>query len=426
MKRQLTLTGLAPLVAGPLLLLSAVAFAQDDPSECVVQGALAYENWTKEAAGGTGDLPAGVENQDYIRCKACHGWDRRGTDGGYVRRDRKESRPNAGAGDGDSTSRAIATGAVTAEMILHTGTGRTYAEGTGSWVALDEAHSAANKAAHANGYTLGNQHPDFSVDGPTQEQVDCLVEFLNYENGDPSVYFSAIDPSQNPVLYTIVDTADAAAGETFVNDHCIGCHTAEWVLDYLAQDGKFSEFAHKARWGSPGNMARAAMGNPTAQDVADMMAYLQEVGGTGFVLNPGLSGNWWNSARGGEGFVLEFGYSNGVLTLYVSFYTYDTMGNQVWLVALPTDGLTAGSTTVEMTVYQVTGPMWGDDFDPDDRNSDVWGTGSFTFPSCTAASFTLTPGTDAQAAVFTELSYDLTRDLLAPGNACPTPTAMSD
>jgi hypothetical protein len=408
------------------MLFSAAAIAQDEPSECVELGAMAYENWTKADAGGVGELPAGVENQDYIRCKACHGWDRHGTDGGYVRRSRRDTRPNAGAGDGDSTSRAIETGTVTAEMILHAGTGRSYAEGTGSWVALDETHSAANKAAHANGYTLGNQHPDLSVDGPTQLQVDCLVEFLNYEDGDPSVYFSAIDPSQDPVLYTIVATADAAAGEAFMNNHCIGCHTEQWLLDYLAQDGKFSEFAHKVRWGSPGNMSRSALGDPTAQDVADVMLYLQQTGGTGFALNPGLSGNWYNTARGGEGFVLEFGYSNGELTLYVSFYTYDNMGNQIWLVALPTTGLTAGSTTVEMTVYQITGPMWGDDFDPNDRNTVTWGTGTFTFPSCMSASFTLTPGEDAQAAGYTELSYDLTRDLLAPGNACPTPTPASN
>ena len=425
-------------VALTLLTWAGLAQAQDEPSDCVVQGAMAYENWTKEDAGGTGALPAGVENQDYIRCKACHGWDRRGTDGGYVRRSRKDTRPNAGAGDGDSTSRAIVTGTVTAEMILHAGTGRSYAEGTGSWVALDETHSAANKAAHAAGYTLGNQHPDLSVDGPTQEQLDCLVEFLNFEDGDPSAYFADIDPTQDPVLYTIVDTAVADDGEAFYGANCAGCHgdpsgespigsPEGGILAYLASDGKFSEFAHKVRWGIPDtSMSRGAMGDPTAQDVADMMLYLQEAGGTGFVLNPGLTGNWYNTDRSGEGFVLEFGLSNDELTLYVSFYTYDDMGNQVWLVAVPTDGLTAGSTTVEMTVLQPTGAMWGADFDKDDVNRDPWGTGTFTFPSCSSASFTLTPGTDAQAAGFTELGYDLTRDLLAPGNACPTPTVMAD
>jgi hypothetical protein len=118
---------------------------------------MAYENWTKSDAGGTGDLPAGVENQDYIRCKACHGWDRLGTDGGYVRR-------------------------------------------------MEPAHSATNKADHSRGYTLGSQHPDFSPQGanwqkgiPSELQIGCIVDFLNFEDGDPARYFAKIDPGQDPV-----------------------------------------------------------------------------------------------------------------------------------------------------------------------------------------------------------------------------------
>ena len=248
----------------PLLVVPATVFAQEVPSECVEQGALAYENWTKVDAGGTGSLPDGVVNQDYIRCKACHGWDRQGTDGGYVRRSRKDTRPNAGAGDGDSTSRVISTesGDVTADQIMHTGAGRMYAQGTGSWVPLDEVFSADNTAAHAGGYTLGNQHPDFSTGGMTQDQADCLAEFLNFEDGASSAYFADINPDMNPVLYTIISTADALAGENFSSDNCAGCHSADpadesgfdpggGMLAYLAKDGKFSEFSHKVRWGIP-------------------------------------------------------------------------------------------------------------------------------------------------------------------------------
>ena len=117
--------------------ISGVVLAQDPPSVSVEQGALAWNNWTKADAGGTGALPADVANKDYIRCKACHGWDRLGTDGGYVRRSRKDTRPNAGAGDGDSTSRIIPA-MVTSDMILHSSTGRSFAEGDGSWVALND------------------------------------------------------------------------------------------------------------------------------------------------------------------------------------------------------------------------------------------------------------------------------------------------
>jgi len=170
-----------------LLLFSGFALAQDPPSECVEMGGMAYDNWTKEDSGGTGTLPDGVESVDYIKCKACHGWDHMATDGGYVRRTRTEGRSNAGADDGDMTSRNISFAArdegivATPEMIWHQGTGRAYSDGKGSWVPLndDDDHTAANKAAHSEGYTLGNQHPDFSTGGMTQAQVDCLVDFLN-------------------------------------------------------------------------------------------------------------------------------------------------------------------------------------------------------------------------------------------------------
>ncbi len=417
------------LIIGALLFVSSPSQGQEEPSDCVELGALAYDNWTTADAGGVGVLPTDVLNADYIRCKACHGWDRRGTEGGYVRRTRIETRPNAGAGDADASSRVIETGKVTSDMILHSLTGRSYTDGTASWVPLEPDHSAVNKADHARGYTLGNQHPDFSPQGPNWQkgipsdlQIGCIVDFLNYEDGDPARYFAKIDPGQDPVLYTIVETADASAGEAFFLASCDGCHTVDFVTDYLKGDGKFSELAHKARWGIPGStMERRAMGDPTAQDIADLLLFLQQASGTGFALTPGLTGTWWNADRAGEGFLVEFGYSTGALTLFASFYTFDDMGNQAWLVAQPTGGaLPESGTDVPVDVFLVTGPMWGDDFDPGDRDLMAWGTGVFSFPGCTSGSVTLTPGAEAIAMGYTELSYGLTRDLLTSGVACPT------
>lgn len=407
--------------------------AQQQPSDCVELGALAWDNWTAAGAGGTGLPPAGLEDLDYVRCKACHGWDRRGLEGGYVRRSRTAERPNAGAGDGDAASRAIVTGAAAEAGVLHAGSGRSYADGSGSWVPLDAVRSAANTAAHARGYTLGNQHPDFSANGPNAQagvpsalQVGCLVEFLNFEDGDPSRYFERIDPDQDPVLYTVVASADAAAGDAWFGEVCEQCHTLNFVLEYLQGDGKFSELAHKVRWGIPDSpMGRSDMGDPTAQDVANLLAYLQQAGGTGFRLNPGLTGTWWNSARAGEGFLLEFGYAppGGDLTLFASFYTYDDMGNQAWLVAQPAGPVPASGDSVDVDVFLVRGPMWGDAFDPGDRDVMAWGSGTFRFAGCASGHVSLAPGAEAQAMGYTELAYDLTRDLLESGIACPTPTA---
>jgi hypothetical protein len=325
--------GWVAILAG--LTLSTAVWAQEAPSACVEQGALAYDDWTKMDSGGAG-LPADETSKDYIRCKACHGWDRMGTDGGYVRRSRKDTRPNAGQGDGDASSRTITTGMVTSDQILHAGSGRSYADGSGSWVALDVVRSAANTAANAAGYTLGNQHPDFSADGgPTDDQVDCLVEFLNFADGDPGLYFSSINPTPTPVWYNIVETADAAMGEIFFEDSCEGCHGApdEFVLPYLEGDGKFSELAHKARWGSPDTaMTRGAMGDPTAQNISDMLLFLQEelLADQTVVLNEGFNDAWRNPIKlGGQGvFIVVY---PGIQKIFMSWFTYD--------LALPADGI---------------------------------------------------------------------------------------
>ena len=418
----------------PILMFSSMLIAQEAPSAGVQQGALAWDNWTKSDSGGSDALPIGVDNQDYIRCKACHGWDVQGTDGGYVRRSRKDTRPNAGAGDGDSTPRAISRGAVTAAMISHDGSGRAFTDGTGSWVDLNEMgmHHADNKAGHTSGYTLGNQHPDFSGGDLTEAQIDNLVEFLNFMDADQSAYFANIDPSQNPVLYTIVDTADAAAGESFYNSNCMGCHGDPatdhnggneghpdgGLLAYLAKDGKFSEFSHKARWGIPGSsMSFASIGSPTSVNIADMMLYLQELGGTGFAITSGMSGHWWNGpSRSGEGFLIDASFSEEDLIVIVSFYTYDSMGNQVWLVGT---GLANGNEAIiEFTIPD--GALWGADFDPDDVVRPAWGTGTVTFSSCGLGHIALAPNMDMQGNGFTDLAYDINRSILTPGVSCPT------
>jgi len=410
------------IIVVTLLLIPAAAFAQDPPSECVEMGALAYDNWTKVDSGGDGNLPDGVQSADYIRCKACHGWDRRGTEGGYVRRSREDTHPNAGAGDGDSTPRAIMTGTVTTDQVTHAGSGRTYAQGMGSWVALDAEFSAANTAEHAGGYTLGNQHPDFTSGGMTHDQIDYLAEFLNFADGDPALYFADINTGQDPVLYTMISIASVLAGEVFFEGACEGCHALDWVLDYLQGDGKFSELSHKARWGSPDiSMTRSAMGDPTSDNISDLLAYLQDEGGTGMAaVNPGLTGTWSDATRGGEGWLLEVGYnSSGDMFMFASFYTYDGLGGQVYILAEAGSASIAG-TTATVVVYTTDGAMWGDDFNPADVNRTPWGTGTLTFPSCGEGNVVLTPNAEMIALGFTELTTTITR-VLDPGIMCPTP-----
>jgi hypothetical protein len=136
-------------------------------------------------------------------------------------------------------------------------------------------------------------------------------------------------------------------------------------------------------------------------------------------LNSGLTGTWWNSARAGEGFVLEFGGApaDGALTMFVSFYTYDSEGNQIWLVG---NGPAPSGTSITLNVLITDGAMWGADFNPDDVNLVDWGEATFDFPTCSAASVSLVPNAAMVAAGYSDLAYDLTRDLLDSGIQCPT------
>lgn len=426
----------AVLVPLLLLLFSTAALAQQEPSECVELGGLAYDSWISDDAGGNG-FPDGEDDNDYLRCKSCHGWDHLGTSGGYVRRSRNSGRPNAGLGDTDQTSRDISfttrEGApVTADMIFQAGTGRSLEDGSGSWVPLDDPASPANKAQHAAGYTLGNQHPDFTTGGAnalTQMQADCLAEFLNFADAGWDAYFDAIYPNVDPVVYMVRSDADADRGETRYNDICFDCHGDpsevgdpfpiegdEGILEFLADTPHFSEFVHKARWGHPDSlMTREALGNPTALDVADVTLYLQQLGGTGFAMNSGLNGNWWNGIElTGEGFQVEIALDSlGNPVFVATFYTYDLMGNQIFLVAVgPVDGNTA-----EVDVFITSGGMYGEGLG-DLGTEEQWGTGTFIADGCGLIHMALMPNAQYQGLGYTDLMYDLIR-LTTPAGVCP-------
>ena len=273
--------------------------AQGDYVACVAQGGLAWDSWHKTDAGGSA-LPTAESDNDYTRCKACHGWDQQGTDGGYVRRSRNAGRANAGYQDPNNCdlegadpatctpSRNISTDATfgRGSAIGIPAGGRTWAEGSAVFDMVDPSWG--------DGAILGNRHPDLSAanpEGPTAQQLSCLTAFLNAPEARADQVYAAMETvpvDGNPlVIYTPVATADAAAGETYYGANCQGCHgdpsddgvpDVGGLIAYLNDDGKFSEFMHKMHWGIPNTiMSRASMGEPTAADVANVVAYMQAV-----------------------------------------------------------------------------------------------------------------------------------------------------
>ena len=70
-------------------------------------------------------------------------------------------------------------------------------------------------------------------------------------------------------------------------------------------------------------------------------------------------------------------------------------------------------------VFITQGAKWGSEFDPNDVVRAPFGTGTFSFGTCTTGNVAILPNQDFQNAGFTNMSYDLSR-LLEAGVSCPT------
>lgn len=135
-----------------------------------------------------------------------------------------------------------------------------------------------------------------------------------------------------------------------------------------------------------------------------------------FGLDPGLTGTWYQTDRAGEGWLLEVGTINGAKFMFASFYTYDALGSQVYLLA---ESTAIDGTMAEMVVYMTEGAMWGDGFNSDDVNRPLWGTATFTFPTCGGGTVELLANDEMKALGFSDMTTQLTR-LLDSETACPT------
>jgi len=101
-----------------------------------------------------------------------------------------------------------------------------------------------------------------------------------------------------------------------------------------------------------------------------------------FQIGTGVSGSWYTPSRSGEGFFIEALDENRVV---VYWFTYSAQSaTQAWLIGTGT----RSANTVQVPVLYITsGPVFGEDFNPDDVNLVPWGELSIRFDSCDAAEF---------------------------------------
>ena len=253
-------TMLVVIVLGVIILATCLTVSGKKEKGDIYRGGWIWNNWTSTLSGGTGELPEGSENKDFLRCKSCHGWDTLGPDGGYVRRSGypdKTSRPKPTSG----TNLSSKLGMITPEMV-ETADGRALS-------------------------TEDNIMPNFSqTDGLTSRQVADVVAFLN--SGPKITDVATLDITQKPVKYTFLNANIENGTDLFVNN-CAKCHAESGknlqigkegefpngLIDFFRADGKYSEGFHKIIYGEDDVMTRAAAGRLDAAQVRDILAWIQ-------------------------------------------------------------------------------------------------------------------------------------------------------
>jgi len=98
--------------------------------------------------------------------------------------------------------------------------------------------------------------------------------------------------------------------------------------------------------------------------------------GDPFVIEDGISAAWYDPARDGEGFILEVLTENRAVMYW---FTYNLEGGQDWYVA---DGEIRGNRILFPELIQVSGGVFGPDFDPAKVTRKVVGSASFIWSDC--------------------------------------------
>jgi hypothetical protein len=186
------------------------------------------------------------------------------------------------------------------------------------------------------------------------------------------------------------------------------------VLEALFGDGRVVVFTDVDIISNDSLSEGADISNDNDQFLGNLFAYLAEEALETFFINPGLNGNWWDFTRSGEGAQLEVIINGEVFSVILTFYSYDTNNNQIFLIAIGT----INGNMAELDVFITDGGLWGDDFDPGLVQETRFGTGLLSSGNCEAIRLTVEPNPDYQAQGFTAQEFDLGR-LGVPASPCP-------
>ncbi len=258
------------LVFGAIALAACSAFWSACDREKVSQldtadganGGVLFDNfWAVESdfdQSDTSKIKAFNLKADFFRCKQCHGWDLKGTEGSYISRKPNKNRPNV------SPVNLRELTQIRTDIELFDAIKGSIAYPRRNWASdLSDYDPAANAA-------LGDRMPDFGgilSDG----QIWDLVKFLKESSLDVDELYDSQTTGNYPtgtIKYSNLGRgADIVAGKAIFTKNCLQCHGVdgkEILLENGTQSlGAFSrakpyEVQHKVKFGQLGSLMNGA------------------------------------------------------------------------------------------------------------------------------------------------------------------------
>ena len=96
------------------------------------------------------------------------------------------------------------------------------------------------------------------------------------------------------------------------------------------------------------------------------------------IITKSFTGGWYDPAKNGQGFLMEIINSNSQKKALTTWFTFDTAGNQYWLIGV--GAIENQSINFQMMLPE--GGMFGDLHNADNMTNTLWGTVKFTFSDC--------------------------------------------
>jgi hypothetical protein len=106
-----------------------------------------------------------------------------------------------------------------------------------------------------------------------------------------------------------------------------------------------------------------------------------------FIITKSFTGSWFDPNKSGQGFLIEIINTNGQKQALATWYTYDTAGNQLWLIGV--GAIQQQQITFEMRLTE--GGAFGNAHDPNNISSTVWGDVTLAFTNCNTATASWSP-----------------------------------